>query len=95
MFTYRIVLNAYSSRSDVKGAQVVTYSQGHNRAEALRRVGTVHIASSGVVSDGITPWPGTWNMPRGNVTTERFLPEYEVVSMRSVPKAGTARILAE
>lgn len=95
MYTYRIVLDAYDSRRDVASARVVTYSQGFNRTEALRRIGPIRISSAGVVSDGISEWPGTNNMPRGTATSERSLPEYTLVSMRSVSAVGTPRIIAE
>lgn len=95
MFTYRIVLDAYNSRASVPGARVVTYSRGCDRADAMRRLGSVRISSAGTVSDGVNTWPGTNNMPRGSVTVERSLPEWEVVSVRSVRTAGTARILAD
>jgi hypothetical protein len=96
MYTYRIVLDAYNSREpNFKSARVVTYSRGVNRDNALRRLGTIHISSMGVVSDGINTWPGTNNMGRGNVTQERHLPEYTVVSIRSVKKVGRSRILSE
>ena len=95
MYTYRIVLDAYDSARNVPGAIVVTYSRGYNRDEALRRIGPVRISSAGAVSDGLTPWPGTRNMPMGNVTPERYLPEWRALSMRSVKSAGTARILSD
>lgn len=95
MYTYRIVLDAFNSRSSVAGARVVTYSQGWNRDDALRKIGTVNIAGDGTVSDGLTPWPGTNNLPSGPPVTARGLPEWEVVSMRSVKAAGTARIVWE
>lgn len=94
MYTYRIVLDAYSSRGNVPSARVVTFSQGHNRADAMRRIGTVYIAQDGTVSDGITPWPGSINLPAGPHTA-RALPEYELVSIRSVTSAGTPRIAWE
>lgn len=96
MYTYRIVLDAYNSRSaSAKPARVVTYSQGWNRDDAMRKLRTIYIASNGAVSDCITPWPGTRNMPKGSVTTERHLPEWDVVSVRAVKTAGTAKILSE
>jgi hypothetical protein len=94
VYTYRIVLDAYNSRSSVRGARVVTYSRGFNRAGAMRKIGSVRIASDGTVSDGLSAWPGTRNMPRGNVQ-ERSLMEWEIVSIRSVPTAGKARIVHE
>jgi hypothetical protein len=96
MYTYRIVLDAYNSRdSHARSARVVTYARGFTRQEAFRRIGSIRIASDGTVSDGINDWPGTRNMPRGNVTTERSLPEYTTVSVRAVKSAGKARILCE
>lgn len=95
MYTYRIVLDAFDSRHNVRGARVMTYSQGFNRWDAYRRIGSIRISSAGTVSDGIHAWPGWNNMPRGNATTERGLPEWTVVSVRSVPKSGTPRIIAE
>jgi hypothetical protein len=91
MYTYRIVLDAYNSRATVPGARVVTYSRGWNRAEAMRRIGCVRIAQDGTVSDGIAPWPGTNNIPAGSVVA-RSLPEWDIVSIRSVRSAGTPHI---
>lgn len=92
MYTYRIVLDAYHSRSQVPGARVVTYSRGYNRIDAISKIGLVHIAPDGTVSDGINPWPGTINLPPGPHTA-RSLPEWEVINMRAVKKPGTPRIL--
>lgn len=94
MYTYRFVLDAYNSRSNARSARVVTYSQGFNRAEAMRRIGCVRIAQDGTVSDGIQAWPGTLNMPPGSVEA-RNLPEWDIVSIRSVGKVGTPRVLVE
>lgn len=95
MYTYRIVLDAYNSRHpEFPSARVVTYSQGFNRAEALRKIGTVNIAPDGTVSDGLSRWPGTNNMPAGPIKA-RNLPEWDIVSMRSVKAVGVPRILAE
>lgn len=95
MYTYRIVLDAYNSRSErAKSARIVTYSHGYNRADALRRIKTIYIASCGKVSDGFTEWPGERNLPTGRFQS-RHLPEWEVVSIRSVGSAGTPRILSE
>lgn len=94
MYTYRIVLDAYDSRSTVSGARVVTYSYGVNREAALRRLGTICIASDGTVSDGIRPWVGVNNLPTGTGMA-RFLPEWEVISVRSVPTTAIARVIAE
>ena len=95
MYTYRIVLDAHNSRDPrAKSARVVTYSQGWNRQDALRRIGTVRIGQDGTVSDGIHEWPGTRNLPAGSVQA-RSLPEWSVVSIRSVLAVGKARILAE
>ncbi len=93
MYTYRIVLDAYNTRDmSARSARVLTYSQGHNRQEALRRIGAVYIGRDGSVSDGIHPWPGS---PATGPIQARYLPEWEVVSIRAVKASGTARILAE
>lgn len=92
MYTYRIVLDAYSSRTQVPGARVITYSRGYSRTDALRKIGLVHIAPDGTVSDGINPWPGTNNLPPGPHTA-RSLPEWEVIAMRAVKHPGTARLV--
>lgn len=95
MYTYRIVLDAYNSRHpEFPSARVLTYSRGFDRADALRKIGSVKIAQDGTVSDGLTVWPGTNNMPAGPVKP-RSLPEWDIVSIRSVKSAGTPRILAE
>jgi hypothetical protein len=94
MYTYRIVLDAYDSRSNARSARVVTFSRGYDRADAMRRIGSVRIAQDGTVSDGLTPWPGTRNMPPGPVVA-RSLMEWEIVSIRSVKSAGTPRIVWE
>lgn len=95
MYTYRIVLDAYNSRDcRARSARVVTYSQGHTRAAALRRIGTVFVAQDGTVSDGINSWPGATNLPSGPYEC-RSLPEWDVVSIRTVSKAGVARIEIE
>lgn len=91
MYTYRIVLNAFNSRSAVAGARVVTYSRGFDRADAMRRLGSIYIARNGAVSDGFGPWPGSDNLPDGPYVA-RHLPEWEVVNVRTVKRAGTARI---
>ncbi len=94
MYLYRVVLDAFNSRDPgVRGARVATYTRGIDRDDALRRLRTVYVASNGTVSDGINPWPGTDSMGPG--VTGRSLPEYDVVSMRSVKRAGTPRVLAE
>lgn len=93
-YTYRITLDAYDSRRSVPGARVVTYSRGFNRADALRRIGTVYIAADGTVSDGLTTWPGSNNLPSGQYVA-RGLPEWSAVSIRSVKSAGKARIVWE
>lgn len=101
MYTYRIVLDAFNSgRSALsfarptRGARVVTYSQGFSRADAIRKIGTVMIAQDGTVSDGIRDWPGARNLPAGPYES-RGLPEWDVVSIRSVKRLGTARIVHE
>lgn len=93
MHTYRIVLDAYDSRSSARGARVVTYAYGFNRSAAIARLGSIRIAPDGTVSDD-RPWPGTNNMPAGTYQS-RSLPEWDVVSVRSVPKRGTPRMLWE
>ena len=94
MYTYRVVLDAYNSRSLCDGARVVTYAQGYNRSRALARIGTVYVAGDGTVSDAITPWPGSNNLPAGPHTV-RSLPEWTVVSMRVVDRPGRARVISE
>lgn len=94
MYAYRVVVDAFNSRAAVPGARVVTYTRGHNRQDALRRLGTIHISSAGAVSDGLTLWPGTRNMPTGTITA-RTLPEWELVSIRAVNRTATPRILWE
>ncbi len=94
MYTYRIVLDAFNSHSRCKGARVVTYSRGIDRADALRKIGTVMIARDGTVSDGINPWPGSDNLPNGPIES-RGLPEWTLASIRTVPTAGTPRIVWE
>jgi hypothetical protein len=94
MYTYRIVLDAYNSRSAAPSARVVTYSRGFNRENALSKIRAIYIAQDGSVSDGINVWPGSNNLPAGNVKA-RYLPEWEIVSMRAVIKAGHARIVSE
>lgn len=94
MYTYRVILDAFNSRSAAPGARVVTYTRGHTRRNALRRIGTIHISSAGAVSDGLTLWPGTRNMPTGTITA-RTLPEWELVSIRAVNTPATPRILWE
>ncbi len=93
MYLYRVVLDAYDTRAipSVRGARVVTYTHGWNRDEALRRLGTIYVASNGVVSDGINPWPGTNSMGPG--VTGWSLPEWEVVSIRAVKRAGTPHVV--
>lgn len=93
MYTYRIVLDAYDSRSSARGARVVTYAAGHNRRTAIARLGSIRIAEDGTVSDD-GRWPGTNNLPRGPYAS-RSLPEWFVVSVRSMPKRGTSRIIWE
>lgn len=94
MYIYRIVLDAYDSRHGARSARVVTYSQGYNRNEALKRLGNIYIASNGLVSDGIYPWPGNLNLPRGSIES-RTLPEYNLVNIRVVKKRGRPHILSE
>jgi hypothetical protein len=95
MYTYRIVIDGYDALPHgAKSARVVTFSHGFNRAEALRRLGTVQIGQDGTVSDGFTGWPGTRNLPSGPITARSFV-TWEVVTMRSVKERGTARIIAE
>lgn len=94
MYIYRIVLDAYDSRSSAMGARVVTYSRGHNRQAALRALGSVTIAQDGTVREGGVPWPGTNNMPPGPYVA-RSLPEWDMVSMRVVGKRGRAHIVWE
>lgn len=95
MYTYRIVLDAFGAiPHGAPPARILTFSRGWNRDDALRKLGTVRIGPDGTVSDGFTPWPGTNNLPAGPITPRSFV-EYEVVTIRSVPKRGAARILAE
>ncbi len=95
MYTYRIVVDAWDSGDpSKKPARVLTYAQGHNRTKALRTLKTIFIAQDGTVSDGIHEWPGTLNLPPGPHQV-RWLPEWEVVSMRVVKHSGTPRIIAE
>ncbi len=94
MYTYRIVLDAFNSRTDARSARVVTYSPGIDRADALRKIGTIYVAANGQVSDGFDPWPGSNALPAGPYVV-RSLPEWDIVSIRSVPKRGAARIIHE
>lgn len=94
MYTYRIVLDAYNSRSNARSARVVTYSRGYDRTDAMRRLGSVHIAQDGTVSDGINVWPGARNLPAGPIEC-RSLPEWDIVSIRSVRTPGIAHIELE
>jgi len=92
MYTYRIVIEAWNSRATYAGARLVTYSRGWNRADALRRIGTVYVGQDGTVSDGISPWAGSNNLP-GDPAGARNFPEWDVTSMRSVARPGRARLL--
>lgn len=95
VYTYRIVIDGYNTMpAGTRSARVVTYSQGYDRTDALRRIRSLCVAQDGTVSDGIRPWPGTRNMPAGNVAPRTFR-EWSVVSMRSVRAAGRPHILAE
>ena len=101
MYTYRIVLDCFSAIPDygrspsvAEPCRVVTYSQGHTRAEALRRLGSIAVSSAGAASNGIEPWPGTNNMPVGTGRAATYQ-EWTVVTMRSVPKPGTSRVIAQ
>lgn len=93
MYLYRIVLDVYNSRSTARGARVVTYAEGWDRASALRRLGAIKIARDGTVSDD-RRWPGVDNLPAGPYAP-RVLPEWQRVSVRAVRKRGTPRILWE
>jgi hypothetical protein len=95
MYTYRIVIDGYNAMPmGARPARVVTYAQGYDRTDALRRIRSLCVAQDETVSDGIRPWPGTRNLPAGNVVARTFR-EWSVVSMRSVRAVGRPHILAE
>ena len=92
---YEVTVDAYNSRSGVsRGARVITYSRGYNEKSAYRGIFPIMIASDGTVSDAIRPWPGTNNLPKGDIQ-ERSLPEGQIVSVTEVDTPGTPRIVYE
>ncbi len=94
MTVYRVVLDAYNSRvTSNRSTRVVTYTEGPDRSEAMRRLGAIKVAADGTVSDGFTPWPGTNNLPFTGPYRAATLPEWEVVSIRAVKRQGIARVI--